>query len=47
MNTVFPQLERVRSINFILVLRGGLFEGALRSRAHSTELKPTTSSQFI
>ena len=42
--TLFPRLERARSINFILVLRGGLFEGTL---ARSIELKPTTSSQFI
>ena len=33
--TVFPRLERACSINFILVLGGSLFEGALRSRAHS------------
>ena len=46
-HTVFPRLERACSINFILVLGGGLLEGALRSRAHSIELKPTTSSQFI
>ena len=31
----------MRSVNFIiLVLGGGLFEGTLRSRAHSIELKP-------
>ena len=34
-NTVFPRFERERSINFILVLRGGLFKGMLSSRAHS------------
>ena len=45
--TVFHRLECMRSINFILVLRGGLFEGMLRSRAHSIELKPAASSQFI
>ena len=34
-NTVFPRLEHELSINFILVLRGGLFKGMLSSRAHS------------
>ena len=33
-DTEFPRLEHARSISFILVLGGGLFEGALRSRAH-------------
>ena len=46
-NTVFPRLECARSINFILALTGGLFEGTLRLRAHSIELKHTASSQFI
>ena len=34
-NTVFPQFEHARSINFILVLRGDIFKGVLSSRAHS------------
>ena len=39
----YPRLERGRSINFILVLRGGPFEGALRSRAG---LKGKTSNEL-
>ena len=39
MNTVFPRLECVRSINFILLLRDGLYEvGVVIWGVHSIEL---------
>ena len=43
-HTVFPRLER--GVFIILMLGGGLFEGALRSREHSIELKPTTKQSI-
>ena len=44
--TAFPRLECARSINFILVLRDGLFEGVLRSKEHSNPQQQSIHLRF-